>query len=404
LVDDFRQAYAENYIGFDAWLRKWPPGKRAAIMNSIMRDKIKPKRGKCNVKFECGHTVPTRGRLIQFYRNLATQALHAFRMYTVQKALAAVLRWRRHIVGGVTYTVTFASGMTSKSLGGWMTAASVGRVIYLRDASNYDSTMRARHFQWKDKLNRSVSPAMAQFVRDCSSGIYTYAGRGGQLVYESRTGVKSGHNDTSSGNSLANAAIMIQALATLRIPAHIIVMGDDVVACVPPGSDASLIASEEARCGIVPKSSIVAHPEQADFLSATYMWGDGQYWLVPKPGRIIMRLFWSTKAPPPRRLAAYQRGVVLGLDPLLSTVEWWRAFTHWLDRDGPTMATDKYHHHFHVDSPPSFTMREQRRFFAMRYNMSHTQYDWVVSDLSATRPDGMFLNSRLLHLVTVDGG
>jgi len=216
-----------DYVQFSNWIQKWPESKRRAILQSIDSDRVMPHRAQANVKRECDSTLPTRARLIQFYYNLATQAAFAPQFYALQKTLTDVVRY--YPMGCVD--VTFASGMCAADVTAWAirTRQRGARVYYERDGKTWDATMSATHSQFRCWLYSFVDTNLSAFAGLCTTVRAVAKFRNSTMAYSVKHTVKSGHNDTTLGNSVINAAIAVKVFQDLAIPASIIVAGDDLL-------------------------------------------------------------------------------------------------------------------------------------------------------------------------------
>lgn len=352
LVDDcfgeFAKVFAETapdfalhpMLHYSTWLGKWPEGKRRAIETSRKYESLLPKAGKAMVKWELGHKPPTKARLIQFYRNLATQSEYAPSFTAAQKVLCTAFN-RRDMGHGID--VTIASGMTANDITQWMRGCvSRGAVAYYeRDGKTWDATMGEMHSRFKTRLYEYHDPAWAAFVKSCECAKFFVSGDAGMLRYSLRFTVKSGHNDTTLGNGLVNAAIAFSAFKRLGIRCSIIVAGDDLlVACYDP-VECAVIVKLESEYGIVPEARVFARFDHASFISGVFLNVRGDAYFVPSPGRLIHRLWWTMSPPHPKRLDAYRRGVALGLLPVAAEMPILRVFLRKFEGSGAVGKSDK---------------------------------------------------------------
>lgn len=315
---------------YDGWLDKWPAEKRAAIIKSTQLDAAKPHVLKTFIKREGGHARPRKGRLIQGYGTLHAQELCAREFAVYQKGLTAMFG-----VGGYELRpgvfVTFGSGMSATDICDWARrgiARCVGMpVFYERDGKNWDSTMQRPHHDLKLKFARAVSAQLANFM-DRSykcTGVARF-GTGHEavrLVYRLEGTVKSGHNDTSSSNSLINAAISAEVFSRLGLRASVIVAGDDMLAIVDGDFDVKTVVGEEAKFGIVPEAAKFYDINDVTFISACFLAQGEDLVFVPVLGRLLLRLWWTTK-PPKKHVDDYMHGVACGLLPAVGGVALYR--------------------------------------------------------------------------------
>lgn len=295
-----------------AWLEKWPAGKRAAIARSVEDDTVMPNVVHIMVKREVYDKEPTKARLIQFYPNLATQAAFGPEFFSLQKVYTQWFQ-RREVAPGIR--VTFASGMNASDLGAWMrdVLADYGDPwFYERDGKNWDSTMQREHLAVRLAAYDVAGQDFLGFVR---AGFSVRArDPRGAFRYTLEGTVKSGHNDTTLGNSLVNAVIAAIGLLDMRLRGDIIVAGDDLLTVVEGDFDEHALAGVEAACGIKPEYRKFSSPCDVSFISGIWFpLPAGQWLFTPKPGRLLSRLFWTVHPPADKRAAEYRNGIVAGL-------------------------------------------------------------------------------------------
>jgi hypothetical protein len=327
-VDAMIHAAPWDYDGPDptdrtAWMSKWPRGKQAAIDYSERRDEVRPELLQAMIKREINHSMPTKARLIQFYHNMATQAAYGPDFGTLQKS---IFNWSKDYEY-LGIRVTYASGMNPGLLGSWMSHA-LDRFpdpwFYERDGKNWDSTMQRFHHLLKMRIYNAYSPGLASFVeRGFECRAYCVLPNG-TLSYIIHGTVKSGHNDTTLGNSIINACIALECCALLGLEAEILVAGDDllVVTNVNPEGLVAL----EAQFGITPEARVFRSYLDVSFISGCWLAGDGGYIFVPKLGRLLARLWWTASPPAAKNLANFKYSIVNGLLGACGGVPLYREF------------------------------------------------------------------------------
>jgi len=309
-ISHFRKDYEFDWIG------KWTKAKQEAIKSSVRDDQILPDRVKNMVKRECGHGFPKKARCIQFYKNLATQAKFAPEFTALQKAVGRWCYDRAVRSPPSVVTVTCASGMNAKEIGEWM-AWAMGRRkeprFYERDGKNWDATMQEPHQSNKELVYALSSEELKQFARDCAVVKGGGSFNGEPLLYTLQYTTKSGHNDTTLGNNLNNAAVTMCAMKELGIVGDILVAGDDLIVVIEGDFSAGQLAAVEATYGIKPEARGFSNVLDVTFISGCWFPNRDGYFFSPKPGRLMRRLFWTTKPPPAKHRSAYLNGVCRGL-------------------------------------------------------------------------------------------
>lgn len=298
----------------EGWLAKWSHAKRCAIEHSSQQDPLLPDRVSMMVKRECGSDFPSRPRAIQYYPNMYTQARFGPSFYSLQKTYTGWFN-RKEVSPGVR--VTFASAMDAPAMGAWMSRvlADVDNPhFYERDGKNWDSTQQYEHFRVKMAAYKVAGEDLCDYVVR-GMDVKGAAARSA-LRYKMPARVKSGHNDTTLGNSLSNAAIAVEAMVECGLRGDVIVAGDDLLIIIAGDFDADRLAQVEREYGIVPEYRKFRNVADVSFISAVWVpTKAGGYAFVPKAGRLLARLFWTCKPPSHRKVTGYRNGVVLGLRP-----------------------------------------------------------------------------------------
>jgi hypothetical protein len=299
---------------------KWPKAKRLRFARSEVEDNLTPERVKFMVKRESGHNVPRKPRGIQYYVNPVTQAFVARQITALQKSVVAT--FRRLPVGVARITV--ASEMNAAQLGGWMDEVlrdHPNAYFVEIDGENWDSTMSRAHHNFKLEFYKAAVVDVVDFVNRS----YTVTGKmrqGDEVLHYWLDGtVKSGHNDTSLGNSLVNLGIcyVIAKRIATGVPVDILVCGDDSLLVFHEPVDATLVRAIGQEYGILPKCRGFPNVVDASFISGIWVPAKHGLAFVPKPARLLARLFWTTHPPAPKNRAAFAAAVAKGLLPALGT-------------------------------------------------------------------------------------
>lgn len=386
----------------DAWYEKWPKRKQELMYGSIDNDAVIPDRVNAMVKRECGHAYPSRPRLIQYYPNLATQAKFGPEFFAIQKAYCELFQ-RFEI--GLGVRVTFASGMNAVEMGHWMDAvlADIPNArFYERDGKSWDATMQAEHMRVRLLAYASCGDEFLDFVRSGENVV----GRDprGVLKYKLRATVKSGHNDTTLGNSLVNAGIAFEAMVALRLQGDIIVAGDDLLVVVDGDFDDIRFSAVESDCGIRPEYRKFDNVADVSFVSGVWFKLPSGCVFCPKPGRLLARLFWTVRPPPAKKRQLYLNAVVSGLLPTCHDVpviaDFLRAhFTVGI----PDVAyvTDKFHWMWSVEQ--DYNKSDLFEAFCSRYQFHYAEIvDCVALIRSVAGRVGMLSHPVLDRIMEVD--
>lgn len=295
------------------WWDRWSMKKRKDIKESLDHDPICYDKVKSFVKREGAHKRPTKARAIQGYRNLATQASTAMEIAGLQKAYSTLLQ--NYPYQG--HEITFASGLNSVELGKWMDRqVLLGRTYaYERDGKNWDSTMQEIHQCLKLYAYRPAGTRLQSAIQAARNvrGSSTY--KDAVVRYNVADTTKSGHNDTTLGNSIVNASIALEAATVMGIKVSIIVAGDDLLVMSDRPIDGVLFSDIERQFGITPEYSCFDNIYDVTFVSGLWCPTAVGHHFIPKPGRLLKRLFWTCKPLTNKTEDAWRHAVVSGLRP-----------------------------------------------------------------------------------------
>lgn len=364
--------YDANPVLFrSVWERRYTQDKMRAIARSFVEDALDPTKWTAMLKREGGNKMPTKPRLIQFQKTKCTQAVVGPLFSAYQKAVAAAFHfstgWQAHGID-----VTFASGLNATGLSAWMEYVQQRGVIcfYERDGEAWDASMNQRLCEFKERMAAIYSMRLADFIHESDTSFVSHRSRGGKATWSVRFTVKSGAGDTTTGNSLINAAIAFEVFSGLGVRCSILVAGDDLlVACYDDFDLDSVIAGERAF-GIVPDAAKFVSAVHVSFCSAIWAYDAAGAWhYIPSPGRLFARLFWTCKPPARRHYAAYVRGVVKGLLPTCRDVPCLGPFLRLFDSEGYVVANDKAYHFRDAE----YDTLDLRDWFCERYQLTNTQ-------------------------------
>ncbi len=375
---------------YDQWIYKWPLSKQIAIKYSDRHDRFAPGKVKSFVKREVVTDEPSRPRLIQGYKTLTTQARFGPEFTVFQKALVTVCD-RFEIFPGIT--ITMASGMNADALAQWMELSllSCRRRPYFieRDGKNWDATMQKMHHLTKLFYMRYCSPQLASFVEKGFRSVGTVLGEQGRLIYRLNGTVKSGHNDTTSGNSLINMLICADTLRLCGLSGHVIVAGDDALIVVDGKPDLDLYLSVEKDFGIVPKARLFTDVIDVSFVSGHWVpIGDGHFIFAPFLGRLLSKLWWTVSPPAAKKIDDYRYSVVMGLSRTCGRLP---LFSHFLNivvtRNARVMPIDKWKYSPYVGGADyCVNFQVALTSMAKRYTLTTTQLLGFASFLSKLSP------------------
>jgi len=384
---DVRLEYEFLYEHYEAnWIFKWDRGKRCAIQRDQDERSSLPGEVASFVKFELYTKIMEKARLIQANKNYVSQAAAGPECTALQKAYTKVLRRRRE---GPDIRVTFASGLNSLELGHWMEevlADRPGCSFYERDGKSWDATMQRPHHDLKMYAYRFATDLFRGIIESGYDVVgHVDMGRGraepSYMKYRLVGTTKSGHNDTTLGNSIINAGIAYEVMFRLGLRGDIIVAGDDLLVAVDGDFDADQFAACEREFGIIPEYRKFTTYKSVSFISGLWVPQDGEGRLVfiPKPGRQFAKLFWSLKRLTPRQVDDYVHSIAVCLTPVCGGLPVLGTFIAAHDRKGSIVPLEgKYYLHRGV-SPIEYEPVTILEYFCERYQTSPAE----ISELEA---------------------
>lgn len=316
LAAAIRAYYYDNYAhARAAWLAKWPESKRAAILQSEYADRLLPGRVKLMVKRENAHARPTKARGIQMYRNLRTQAYSGWRHTAFQKALGAVCAAHPdgyELFPGIRFVAT--SGWAPGDFAAWAGRNCSATWFFESDASNFDASVDPSITRARARFARRVDPLLGDDIASHVRGRGVYFGDV-KVRYQYHGTVKSGHNDTTWGNSIVTALVAGIACRDAGFRANILAAGDDLLVAVFGGSAsaAPALADTQRAFGFTPKFRGWRSLADCTFVSSCFL-TDGRAWrFAPLCGRLLKRFWWTTSPPSARQARARMRGDSIGV-------------------------------------------------------------------------------------------
>lgn len=401
--------YAEatwcTYVGSEVVTTKWSQAKTASIIRSVVYDTPKPSKVKAFVKREVSKAdvhgnLMTKPRLIQGYINEATAEFKAREFNAFQKAFAQVASVSEpaQIFPGVH--LTFGSGLNADQIAEWGSVPA--KWYYERDATNWDATVNHRDHLVKFHFYDACCPTLGEFARLSEQVDGFVQGKHQTLKYRLAGTVKSGHNDTTSGNSLVNGLISCAALYEAGCTGRVIVAGDDCLVAVADDFSQEafdkIVATERAY-GKVPKAAAFAKIENASFISGAFLRAPRGLVFVPQIGRLFCRLWSTTRTLADKHIPAYKMGVAAGFANLYN-IPLYRAF---IARDYSTMemkidAQYKVNYNCGIDHDPDHWYG----VLCDRYKISRPDVDALCDFLRAIPTAGAFACSHPVATKIID--
>lgn len=382
---------------FTVWNARWARSKAAGFVWSGAFEAVRSGEGKAMIKSEVYHKVPTKARLIQFYKNYHTQSYFAPLCYSLQKSLTAVFQFHELAPG---ITATFGSGKNARDLATWMTQClGYGASWWLeRDGKNWDSTLGPRCTKFRRRFYRRFDRHFAKFIAAMNrSTRNTIVFRGlGRLIYVIRHTMKSGHNDTTLSNSLINIAIALMTMLTLGLRGHIIATGDDLLisGCGRAPTVDEWVRAERVY-GILPEANVFFSPFRVSFVSGIFV-SDGEVIaFVPILGRQLARLWWTVHDPQGYS-SEYCTGVALGLLPTCRDIPIMRQLLLPYVTASRALKSDKGYMYRDADQPLGDGIWD---FYASRYDIHVADLRSCDAFMSTLAPAPSYVSHPVLDRI-----
>jgi len=206
--------------------------------------------------------------------------------------------------------------------------------MLIDDVSNMDASVAAVHLYAQYDLYDQLDPLLAQHARATqnSYGVMKSAGTA-TVYYRVRATVKSGAQDTSSGQTTRRLDGLVRTFQTLGVTHMVgLVFGDDLWLLFKRATPPLLkdIYDAQALYGFATKAVYCQDVCQTDFLASSFVPDvEGGYAMVPLIGRLLAKLFWTTKAVPQRQWGSYVSQVASAFLPRFVGFRFMEAWLLW---------------------------------------------------------------------------
>lgn len=325
----------------DEWHSRWNREKIQAIETSIAEEDPGEGELKSHIKREVYREkvvgkLPTKARLIQAHTTLraAFDIAHCYHAWAHALKIVSSRMWNFE---GIDFRVRYASGLSHDEIGDLVLEWEAERlnwpmsVYYERDGVNWDASRQPVVFDHLIDVYHEIDPVLG---RHASHGVncvgFVRVKKQGCIKYTVRGTRKSGHQDTSSGNSADNIEATLQTvlIAKRNTGAGIrrvegVVLGDDLLLLLccdgevqVPVLEAALIEADKAS-GIEPEARCLMNVYDTSFISLSfYPRLDGTIAAGPKIGRMLSGLFWTHRSVTYTECPKYQTAVAQAFLPL----------------------------------------------------------------------------------------
>jgi len=431
-----RKGLTERYwhhranMSWDNWIHRWPGWKQKAILEAVLHEDVDApdivtamvKRevlvGMDSDGIQCSLKTPKKARLIHFYRYLSTQERHALRYYCFQKAVCDVFNGKPNPDLDDDIRVTVSSAMNQHDKGRWFDDARLwagpNAYVFERDGASWDATMGEEHMDVQLEAMGELEADFLETVqatRKCRVNFrHTAAKREaldflGRFRYELDHTTKSGHNDTSSRNSLINAIITRVALLSLGVrEARVIVIGDDMLCFLKHEVDLQSLLKAEEDCGIKPTGAAFTGDaiSRVEFASDAFAPSTEGTIAIPKLGKLFAKLYATTTFVKPAETNAFAHSIATGLRDLLLEAPLYGDFLRCsLDESGATATLQLKRWERRVNSrvyyDDSFT-----HWLGDRYGITPSQIVELSAFLRSCRGPGFMKHPMIEKIMAID--
>lgn len=292
-----------NHYKVGAWRAGKSLRKQEQIVDSINNDPARYGWVKSHIKTEINAKLPTKARLIQAFLKLRDNYEFADEYRAFTEALIAVTKYPR-LYCGIEVHLRSACGLNHNQIAGavtiWLANHPRAR-IFLGDVSNMDGSVQRAHLYEQYDLYDVLDAGMAAHARATCKfrGLVSIKNPIATVLYQSDATVKSGAQDTSSGQTTRRADCFVRCLYGSGVTGIFgFAFGDDLWVLLE-GALPTIpeMAAREAACGWKTKSAYVDDPCQSDFLACTFVPDiKGGYAMLPQVGRLIAKLFWTHRS------------------------------------------------------------------------------------------------------------
>lgn len=308
---------------------KWPAGMLAKLWRSMTFQPPDPSRTAGFPKREIGKAcyehygsgALSKGRMIHPFLYDAAKEIMGREFAAWQKALFDVLSVTQPYEYAPGVFLSVGCGVSKGEIATW--AEEAGAAWWLEsDGSTWDAFVNSGMIQYKHLHMRRVDRRLADFAELYVKTPVSVYGRDQKLEYELSGTVRSGYNDTTSGNSLINGIATAKAMVAAGLRGRILVAGDDMLTAVTGRANGDAVfdcnqvtqfardfAKRLTDFGIKPKWGAFWDVTQTTFCSAGFYRFGGKIFFLPLLGKQLSKLWWTTKNIAPKNRAKYANGV-----------------------------------------------------------------------------------------------
>lgn len=323
---------------YESWHKGKTLVRRRVIQESLDYDDPQPSRIKAHIKTEVVLKRPTKARVIQAFVNYVDNYEFAdeYRAYTeaLVQWTSVPRPWR-----GMLIHLRSACGLNhtqiATQVSEWLSEYPLGQYhLFIDDISNMDGAVQPAHLDLQVQLYSYFSERLADHARSTIKFKGSIHGRRdeGSVAYWGNGTVKSGSQDTSSGQTARRIDTFVQSAYELGVTAVVgFAFGDDLWVLVGPQRPTpEAWYAAQLRQGWKTKGLYVSSPETSDFLACTFApKKTGGYAMVPMPGRIFAKLMWTWREVVDSTRGSYCHQVAemflkryLGFDLMVTFLRW----------------------------------------------------------------------------------
>lgn len=315
VAQELKSLYAHHFT-VGAWRKGKTLIKQGQIEDSVAHDPLAIHWVKSHIKTETVAKRPTKARVIQAFLHLRDNYEFADEYRAFTEAFTEFTSIPR-VYFGTRVHLRSACGLAHNQIAAQITewvAQHPRARMFMDDVSNMDGSVQAAHLEPHYDLYEQIDANLAWHARKSFrfKGLMVSRDQESTIVYSGTATVKSGAQDTSSGQTTRRADSFVRCLYGTGVTAIVgFVFGDDLwvllEGSVPHPDEMYRLQS---LCGWKTKGCYVNSIEETDFLACAFVPDVvGGYAMVPQPGRLLAKLFWTHRRIPPRRLTSYRKQV-----------------------------------------------------------------------------------------------
>ncbi len=267
-----------SYGLFEEWVERFAPARAAALREALADGPCRGGRLNLTIKHEMSWIEVSKARAIQAYGDLWVQCMTGPVIWRLSELIKK--RGAHSLRGNVLH---YVPGMTGAEISSTCRDTPPWHNWAESDGKNWDASVSGNTRRALiDAMESHLEPFVIQLLRDGVDATGVCFAGGGFIKYAVRGTVKSGHNDTTLGNTLLNLATNCASVTGCAIWCA----GDDALVSGPP-DQLRVLGEGLRRFGVEPVGGVFEHLSDVTLISGRFC-GTA---FVPKVGNQLGRLY-----------------------------------------------------------------------------------------------------------------